>query len=121
MADTGIFATTAQVVLKAGVNAHATAILEASINDFMAQAESQINAETEYNWSDQFAVLNTDVRGILTIAASSRAAIMCINYDPNAWTLGTATLKMNVLWNDYDNAIKILKEKDKGAIFVQEA
>jgi len=121
MADSGIFCTTAQVILKAGVNANATAILEASINDFVAQAESVINVESEYNWSDHIAELNADVKGILTIAASSRAAIMCINYDLNAWTLGTAVTKMNILWNDYENAIKLLREKDKGQIFVREA
>jgi len=121
MADTGIFATSAQIILKAGAFANATAIAEASTNDFVAQAESQINVESEYNWSDNYAALNADVKQLLNLAASSRAAIMCINYDPTPWGVNLATLRMNVLWNDYDSAIKLLREKDKGQIFIREA
>ncbi len=121
MADEGIFATTAQVILKAGLNANATAILEASINDFMTQVESQINTESEYNWSDAFGALNVDVKGILSMAASNKAAIYCINYDPTSWTTNVATFKINVLQTGYDECIKMLRETDKANIFIQEA
>ena len=64
MADTGIFATTAEVQRHVGANASATSNVEAYINQFMTEAESFINAFTRYNWSDAFASLNVDVRGI---------------------------------------------------------
>lgn len=121
MADTGIFATTLQVQRKAGANASSVSNVEAYINDFISQAESSINADTEFNWSDKFSTLNVDVRGILTEAASSYAAIHIINYDPNAWSLETAAYKRDTLWTFYDRAVVILKETDKGNIFVQEA
>jgi len=121
MADTGIFATTAEVVRKIGENGSATQILEATINDFMTQAESRINVESEYNWSDVYASLNVDVKGILKEAASNLAAIYCINLNPNSWTIATSTFKLNLLWNGYTEAIKLLKAKDKGQIFVLEA
>ena len=46
MADTGIFATTAEVARKAGDNVSTTSIAEAYVNDFMTQAESEINDAT---------------------------------------------------------------------------
>lgn len=121
MADTGIFATTAQVVLKVGANPNATAILEATINDFMYQVESRINVESEYNWSDDYDSLNVDVKGILTEAASNLAAIYCISYDPDSWVSKTVSNKLNILYTMYQDCIKMLREVDKGQIFIKNA
>ena len=63
MADTGIFATTEEVQRKAGANASSTSNTEAYINDFMTQAESEINCITRHNWSDDYSGLNADVKG----------------------------------------------------------
>ena len=71
MADTGIFATTAEVSRKAGADASATSNVEAYINQFMTEAESLINATTTFNWTDAFAGLNVDVKGLLKSAASA--------------------------------------------------
>ena len=107
------------VILKAGKNV--TAITEAQYEAIINQAESQINADTEYNWNDNYAALNVDVKYILQLAAENLAAMYLINYDPNAWSISTATFKLNVLWNGYFEAIKVLREKDKGQIFIKEA
>lgn len=121
MADTGIFATTAEVQYKVGANANSTANTETYINNFMTQAESRINVESEYNWSDVYSTLNVDVKGILKEAASNLAAMYVIGYDPNSWTVSTATFKLNLLYTNYVECIKLLREKNKGQIFVQEA
>lgn len=121
MADTGIFATTAEVQYKVGANASSVANTETYINNFMTQAESRINAESEYNWSDVYSTLNVDVKGVLKEAASNLAALYVINYDPNAWTISTATFKINVLYTAYQDCIKLLREKDKAQIFIIEA
>lgn len=121
MADTGIFATTAEVQHKAGANASATANVEAYINDYISQAESRINAESEYNWSDKYSSLNADVKGVLKEAASNLAALYVIGFDPNAWTITTSTFKINLLYTAYMDCIKILREKDKGQIFILSA
>ena len=81
MADTGIFATTAEVQRKVGENASATSNVEAYINDFMTQAESYINAVTRHNWSDDYSGLNADVKGLLKEAASNIAACYVILFD----------------------------------------
>lgn len=121
MADTGIFCTTQEVQDKAGANASATANVEAYINRFVAQAESQINVESEYNWSDVYSTLNVDVKKILTKAAASLAAIEVINYDPASMGLAAATYRRDTLYTQYQDCIKLLRETDKGSIFVQEA
>jgi hypothetical protein len=112
MGDTGIFATTAEVQRKVGANASATSNVEAYINQFMTEAESLINAVTTFNWSDAYAGLDVDVKGLLKMAASAKAAMMVINYDPDAIGRASATLMLNVLKDEYNMAITELKNKN---------
>lgn len=112
MADTGIFCTTAEVVRKAGDGANSTATAEAYTNDFVTQAESEINVATRYNWSDAYAGLNADVKGILKQAASNLAAIYVINYDMGGYTSRREAESMiNVLRDGYLRCIAILRDK----------
>lgn len=111
MADTGIFATTAEVQRKAGANASTTANTEAYINDFMTQAESIINVRTRYNWSDEFSGLNVDVKGILKEVASAIAATSVINYDMSGFTSRQeAETMLDVLNNSINRGLQLLKE-----------
>ena len=113
MADTGIFATTEEVKRKAGVNASTTSAAELYINDFMTQVESEINTLSQFNWSDAYAGLNVDVRGILKLAASSRAAMWVINYDADIVGRKTAELRLDVLNDDYQRALSLLRDIKK--------
>lgn len=113
MADTGIFATTAEVQRKVGANASTTANAEAYINQFMTEAESLINAATRYNWSDVYSTLNVDVKGLLKMAASAKAAMMVISYDmSNFFTMTEAQTRLNVLAFEYEEAIKKLNDQE---------
>jgi hypothetical protein len=121
MADTGIFATTAEILRKCGANASATSAAEAYTNDFVAQAESQINAETGYNWSDAYAGLNADVKAILKLAASNMAAMYVIQYDMGGFnSREEAETMLDVLYDGYRAAIKVLRDKNQQE-FVQDA
>lgn len=120
MADEGIFCTTAEVVRKAGANASATSSAEAYTNDFVAQAESLINADVGYNFSDTYATLNADVRDILKMAASAKAAMLVISYDMSGFTNREAETILDILTNEYDRVIKILRDQRKRG-FVQNA
>ena len=112
MADTGIFATTTEVQRKAGEGASATAIAEAYTNDFIAQAESEINTICRFNFSDNYAALNADVKQILKEAASNLAAIYVISYDMSGYTTRTEAEDMiNVLRDGYLRCISILRDK----------
>jgi hypothetical protein len=111
MADTGIFATTAEVGYKCGANASATSKAEAYVNSYMTQVESFINVATNYNWSDVYPTLNVDKKGILKECASNLAAIYAINYDPSGFTSrGEAELIINVLYQRAMDCIKVLQE-----------
>ena len=111
MADTGIFATTAEIVRKAGDGANSTATAEAYTNDFIMQAESEINVATRHNWSDAYAGLNTDVKGILKQAASNLAAIYVIQYDMGGYTSRREAESMiNILRDGYLRCIALLRD-----------
>lgn len=114
MADTGIFATTAEVQRKAGANASATANVEAYINDFMTQAESKINVLSQFNWSAVYATLDVAVKGILKEAASNLAAIYVISYDmDNFSTTYEAETMLDVLKDGFNQSLSLLKDIKK--------
>ena len=113
MADTGIFATTAEVMRKVGANASATSNVEAYINQFMTEAESWINSTTRYNWSDNYPTLNVDVKGILKMVASAKAAMMVISFDMSGFfSLAEAQTRLNVLAYEVDLGIKKLNDQE---------
>lgn len=121
MADTGIFATTAEIGYKAGSGKSSTSSAEAYTNSYVAQAESIINSATRYNWSDAYSGLNADVKGILKDAASNLAAMYVIQYDMSGYTsLGEAQTMLDLLRDAFERDIKLLidiKTRD----FVNEA
>jgi len=112
MADTGIFATTAEVQRKTGAGASATSNVEAYINDYMTQVESFINTVTRYNWSDNYSTLNADVKGILKEVASNLAAIYVIIYDMSGYTSRVEAEDMiNVLRDAALRGLALLRDK----------
>lgn len=120
MADTGIFATTAEVQQKVGAGASATSNTEAFINSFMFQAESYINSQTRFNFSDAYAGLNDDTKGILQECATCIAAIYVISYDLSGYDSRIeAEDIINVLRDAYLRDLKLLRDK-KVSDFIRE-
>jgi hypothetical protein len=112
MADTGIFATTAEIGYKAGANASTTSKAEAYTNSYEAQAESFINTTTKFNWSDAYSGLNADVKALLKEAASNIAAMYVIIYDMSGFnSKAEAQTMLDVLWDRADECLKLLKQK----------
>src|SRR3990167_2635393 len=121
MADTGIFATTAEVQRKAGANASATSKAEAYVNDYMTQVESLINTICRYNFSDNYTALNADVKGLLKEVASDLAAIYVIQFDMSGFTSRTEAEDMiNVLRDGALRGLAILRDQ-KAKDFVNAA
>ena len=113
MADTGIFATTAEVERKAGAGASATSKAEAYVNDYMTQVESFINCVTRFNWSDNYDSLNVDVKGILKMVASDLAAIYVIQYDMSGFASRIAAEdQINVLRDSAVRGLGLLRLKE---------
>ena len=112
MADTGIFATTAEVLRKAGSGANATPSAEAYVNDYMTQVESFINVVTRYNWSDAYSTLNVDVKGILKEVASNLAAIYIIQFNMSGYTSRVAAEdSVNILRDAALRGLALLRDK----------
>jgi len=112
MADTGIFATTAEVQRKAGANASATSKAEAYVNDYMTQVEAFINAFCRYNFSDAYESLNVDTKGILKETASNLAAIYVIEYDMGGFSSqNEAEAMIDVLRDASLRNLAILRDK----------
>ena len=112
MADTGIFATTAEVERKAGANASATSKAEAYVNQYMTEVESRINATAKFNFSDAYAGLNADTKGILKEIASNLAAMYVIQYDMSGFTSRIEAEDMiNILRDGAETSMKLLKDK----------
>jgi len=119
MAHTGIFATALECQYKAGAGASAAAIAELLVNSFCSQAESFINVAVRYNFSDAYAGLNADVKGILTQVASDLVGIYCINYDMSGYSSGTEAESMiNILRDSALRGISILRDKKQEEFMV---
>ena len=111
MAHTGIFATSDEIIKRAGANYNSTDLIEAVINDYAAQAESIINSLTKYNWSDKYATLNADVQRILSSCAAALCAIWIIAYDMTGYASRVHAEDMiNVQRDSFLRDLSILKK-----------
>lgn len=112
MADTGIFATTAEVERKAGAKASATSKAEAYVNDYMTQVEAFINSTARFNFSDAYSGLNVDTKGTLKEISSNLAAIYVIQYDMSGFTSRVEAEDMiNTLRDAALRGLSILRDK----------
>ena len=114
MVDTGIFATTAEILRHAGLGASAVSSDEAYTNQFIAEAESWINILTGVNYSNTYATLNADKKEILKLAASVFAAIGVAKYDFK--TYGSHREQENIIninWQIFTLCVKVLTKGGK--------
>lgn len=112
MAHTGIFATSDEILVKAGEN-YDTSITEARINALCLQVESFINTYCRYNYSDAYAGLNADVKGILSEVASNLVAIYIISYNMSGFTsLDEAKAMITLLRDSAIRGLSILRDKE---------
>lgn len=120
---TGLWATSAECINKAGKAYDSVACDEAMINELCLQAESVINCMTRYNWSDEFtapattATLSADVWYILGEAESNLVAIYMILHNMEGLSTGNYPSRIvvedmiNVLRDRFLSTISILRDK----------
>jgi len=112
MADSGIFASTAEVQRKAGLGGSSISNTETYINQFMTEVESEINSTIRYNFSDVYATLNADTKGLLKQISSNLAAIYVISYDMTGYgSRIEAEDLINVLRDAALRGLRLLKDK----------
>ena len=125
MAHEGLFATSNEIIAKAGAY-NTTDMIEARINELCLQAESLINVKTQYNWSDKFSApatttLNADVWYILSDAESNLVAMFMIQNDMSGYTSQSeAQTMLDVLRDAFNRDINLLKD-DKYRTFMIKA
>jgi len=109
---TGIFCTIAEVERKAGANASATSKAEAYVDDYTTQVESVINSLCRFNFSDAYAGLDVDVKGILKEVCSDLVAIYVIQYDMSGFTSRIEAEDMiNILRDAALRGLSLLRDK----------
>ncbi|KKL85264.1 hypothetical protein LCGC14_1956480 [marine sediment metagenome] len=112
MAET--LCTSAQIIILAGANANATIVADTtSTAEFINRAEGLIIAETTFDWIANYTALSASVKLIVNVTCASLAAMSIIQYDMSGYTSRLeAQTMLDVLWNQYREGIKILKDKD---------
>ena len=118
MADTGIYATTEEIVMAAGANVTISA--EAYTNLFIAQAEGEINALCRKVFAADaaaFAALPAGGKKILSSTAAALAAIQLIEYDMSGLTIREAEDRINILRDTAIRNMAILRD-DKVQRFI---
>tara|TARA_Y100000310_G_C20200096_1_gene586479 strand:+ start:124 stop:486 length:363 start_codon:yes stop_codon:yes gene_type:complete len=120
MAHTGIFATSDEILVRAGEN-YDTSMTEARINDLASQSESTINILTRYNWSDAYAGLNEDVKRILSAASAAYCAIYIVSFNMGGYSSRVeAEDIVNIQRDSFLRDLSILRDK-KQQIFMTSA
>ena len=113
MVSSGIFCTDAHV--KAKVKNLSADIDNGDTDEtdvWISDAESLINCVTRYNWSDAYAGLDADVKGLLRQVASDLVAIYCIIYDMSGFTSRVEAEDMiNVLRDAALRGLALLRDK----------
>ena len=105
---------------KVGSGASATSNSEAYINNFMFQAESYVNSQCRFNFSDVYSTLNDDTKGVLCQAATDLAGIYAVAYDMSGYSSRIeAEDVINVLRDRALSSISLLKDK-KVTDFIRE-
>lgn len=113
MAHTGIFATSDEILVRAGEN-YDTSITEARINDLAAQSESIINVVSGYNWSDAYSGLNADVKRILSSCSAAFCAMHIVAFNMAGYSSRVeAEDIINVQRDSFLRDLSILKDVKK--------
>ena len=112
MGHNGIFATSDEILTKAGELVDGTGASEPRINALCLQVESSINCVTRFNWSDAFTGLNPDVKGILAETESDLVAIYLIQFNMAGYTSRVEAEDMiNVLRDAALRNLALLRDK----------
>jgi len=110
MAAAGTLATDAQILLAIGQDASATQILGTNTDIWILMAEADLYAEAGYDFVTNYASIDANLKQLLAVLASNRAAFYAINQNQNSWGLSTTQSKLNVIDSIWKDGIKKLKD-----------
>lgn len=106
--------TSGAAIYKAGANVSSSVISGAILADWSNKAEAYINAATGYDWTTNYASLQTNYKYILDDLCASIIARNMINYDMSGYTSRQeATTMLDVLTDTINIQTAVLKDTDK--------
>ena len=111
MVGTYVMTTETDVISKLGdgVSADFTDAMKTAAS---LRADSRVNSLCRFNFSDNYAALNVDVKYILSDVISSFIAIEGIAYDMNGYTdLAEGESKINILRDSMLRGLSLLRDK----------
>ena len=109
-AFTGTLCTLSEAINKAGVDVNSVAKNEILVNDFVKQAEAEINIKTRIDWVTEYSGLDVKVQKILNKTCASIAAQEMINYDTSTIGSLNAIRKLRLLDFQAQSGIEFLNE-----------
>jgi len=121
MVATSIMSTDAEMLAMAGKNVDATGFTDANKTAWGLQAENFLNILARYNFSDNFAALNIDVKYILSEYVARYVAVAAILYDMSGFTTRLEAEDMVNVHTYRMRAIEKLLIDQKSNTFIQGA
>ena len=104
------YCTSGSAIFKAGENADATAIADATnLAILSSEVQGRIDAETRRKWYDNYSNLPNVIKDMLSLASSCKIAIHVIKSNPSGYFPGEAELLINANYDEYKEAIEFLK------------
>ena len=125
MAHTGIYATSAECIFKMGNGYDNTNVDEDRINELCLQAQNFINSLCHKVFaadSTAFTALPTSTKYLLSEATSNLVAVYGISYNISGYTSSReAENQINILWQRFNQIIKLLNEDGSSSFVVNGA
>jgi len=110
MVDDGTFVKNADIVVRAGANANATAITTTETDKYVLDVENYINVYCNYDFTTNYASMSTSTKYLLKETAACLCAIYVIQYDMSGYTSIAEALNMlNVLHDKAQQDLQLLK------------
>lgn len=104
------YCTSGSAIFKAGENADATAIADATnLAIISSEVQGRIDSETRRDWYTNYSSLPSQVKDMLSLASSCKIANHIIKSNPSGYFPGEPELLINVNYDEYREAMEFLK------------
>ena len=104
-----LFCTSGSAIFKAGENADATAIADATnLAILSSEVQGRIISETRRDWATNYSTLPNGIKDVLSLAASVAIANHIIKSNPSGFFPGEAEFLTNVNYDTYKECMAFL-------------
>lgn len=110
--------TEAEIIRRAGIGASSAITASSALLIAIGEtAEGELITDTRRDWITDFASINISVKKKVSNAVAVKAALKILGYDRSGYYSNSEYLTLlNVLYDEYDNAVKTLSATDANSI-----